>query len=148
MTAGTSPNPSPIPYESWHAELKNHVERHGIQSWRIKWPKWRTISTGQWTILMVTKKRLQQLLDTIVPHFCHQHEQCDAESPCREPGYIPNSRDLQPPRIFTKNRTCALHYVIRNYVTGSGLGQHVFSLRMSDCSIINDNKLISVLIKN
>ena len=36
------------------------------------------------------EKKLQQLLDTIVPHFCHQHEQCDAESPCREPGYIPN----------------------------------------------------------
>ena len=36
------------------------------------------------------EKKLQQLLDTSIPHFCHQHEQCDAESPCREPGYIPN----------------------------------------------------------
>ena len=56
--------------------------------------------------------------------------------------------EIYNPPVFTKNRTCAIHHVIYNYVTGSGLGQHVFSLRLSYCNIININKLINVLIKN
>ena len=37
----------------------------------------------------------------IAPHFYHQHDQCDAESSCREPGYIPNY-DIVTNPIATK----------------------------------------------